>query len=328
MAEVLRYYRQWQRDPKTLHRIRLGLTVPQVATEGVFNRSSRFGTYARISRRNNNLVYSFSNHGAPPFAHERMITVTGTETEGRFCWVPDLDEARVVYTRGGSVYERRSHSDGRFTWGGESQIRNGATHPDIVCSRAFGDVFYSYYLSGNLYGKRKDPGSASAGSEFTLKDSGGSALLVQDDVHRVAVDTRDTYWLHCRIQGETSTSLWYSTDDGETWEREAGAVTGISSGAFPGIAAGHDGSLLAWAITGGNRISKTYRDAGDTAFGAVGIVADSSGELAVANGSISFTHSLENPDRWILACVVSGDTLPSDLWSSDAGSTVTVLLDH
>jgi hypothetical protein len=325
MPDVYFYLRQAQRKPKTLHRIRLGVVVPQAATEAVFNLSDPFGCYARLSRRNGNLVFSYSNHGTPPFAYERTATASGEATEGRFAWHPTTKRITLLYTEDGNVYQKTNDSDGFYLFSGRTLVKAGASHPDLVIGPV-GPVLITYYVAGALMGYRYELGETS-GSEFTLKDDTATDLVVEDDVHRIAIDRNGQFWLHVRIDGEADTSLWFS-NDAETWEREAGAVPGIPSGTFPGIAAGHDGSLLAWAVVS-NTLKRTYRDPGDTAFGAVTTVKDdAAADLGVSAASHSFALAWEDPERWVLAYTPSGGTtVPADRESSDAGATTTEIPD-
>lgn len=321
MPVVLRYLRGMQRAPKTGQRIRLSAQIESPATfGGVFNLAHPDGLYARAFTRQGNVWFTRSDRAQPPYDFERAATATGDCSEGVFAWDP-RGFVRLLFTKSTGapgVYEVRGYNYGN-SWTGGSQLRAGATHPDIVRDLEDGFLLRSYYRAGSLWGVHQSPGNLIPLAEFEMEDDGGSPLAVQDDSHRIAQDGKGIYWLHVRLG--VSTSLHFSSDRGQTWAPTDGGVSGITNGRRPGVAHMIEGGLVAWAVVGGNRIYRTFRGPGDTAWSTPAIVEDDSGELAVSDSVNSMADSPEAPGRLWLALFCAGETTPCDYWSRDTGSS-------
>jgi hypothetical protein len=313
---VLRYVRSTIRKPRTGQRVRLQATVPAVSDE-VFNLTSSFGNYARVSTINGNIRFAYS-HDPVPFSYEFEVTATNTGdcATGRFCWTP-RQRLHLTYYCPTETLERTSDDDGR-TWSGETTIFANARHPDIACSTE-GTILRAAHetATNKITCTRQYTGEAAAGSPFYLKNAAGADITIEDDSFRLCPDLRGWWWLHVRLAGGSATSLLFSTDDGETFAATAGAVTGISSGTHPGFAAGHDGTLWAWAYLGGE-VAMTRRYPGEVDWSSPVSVQDNLGaDLAVKDIPSSMALAWEGPKRLILATIYSTHVGPSDWWSSD-----------
>lgn len=321
MATVLRYVRTRQRQVKTGQRVRLNVTVNPVAVS-VFNRTSRFGNYARTTHSGGNLCIAYSPRPTPPFDGEFDVTNTADTSEGRFI-ITERQHLIAVYSRSGSVYERVSYDDGT-TWTGETLIAASRKHPDIASSPD-GLVMRGWWQSAAVPAlrlTRQYPGDASPSSPLDAFDADASANLdLSDNVFHLAGGVDGRWWLHCIKLGAANTTLHYSTDDGATWKATDGAVTGFTSGAHPGIVAGYDGTLYAWAVVSG-KLHLSRRFPGDTSWSAPAAVKDDAGaDLLVESVPMSLALAWEGPRRLVLATFIDGQTLPSDWWSADDGAT-------
>ena len=318
MAAVFRYARAQQRLPKTLQRVRLeGVTVP-TATSEVFNLTSVFGNYARASQRGGLVRFAYSHLPTPDFEFERSVSTSGGCSEPRFCFTP-RQTIVMLYACAGNLYERQSTDDGK-TWTGEALLVAAAKHPDIAADSS-GLILRAWYAGGLLTATRQYPGEAAAGASFTLKDGGAVNLAVQDDSFRLAPDVRGWWWLHVRIAAAGATSLWFSTDDGATFAPTSGAVSGITGGSHPGLAAGHDGTLWAWATVGGV-LRLTRRTSGEADWSSPATVLDqAAANLTVKDIPSSMALAWERPQRLILATIYSTHVGPSDWWSADCGGS-------
>lgn len=317
MPAVFRYVRSTIRIPRTNQRVRLSATVAP-SVNSVFNLTSPFGNYARVSARDGILRFAYSHLPTPPFEFEGNLTGIQDSREPRFAFTPQ-QTILLLYLRAGSIYERASTDDGRsFT--GETSITISASHPDISCDPN-GTILRAWYLSGAIQATRQYAGDPSAGGAFNLKDSSAADLAVIDDSFRLVPDMLGWWWLHVRIAAAGSTSLWYSTDDAATFSLTSGAVTGISGGTHPGMAAGYDGTLWAWAYSGGV-LKFTRRYPGEIDWTTPATVLDNTGaNLTVKDIPSSMALAWEGPKRLILATIYSTHIGPSDWWGSDDGQS-------
>lgn len=316
MPAVLRYARATIRKPRTGQRVRLQATVPADTPE-VFNLTSSFGNYARVTQTEGNIQFAYT-HDPVPFSYEHNITVTTTGDcdSPRFCWTP-RQRLHLVYHCPTGTRERTSDDDG-LTWSGEVVTFTNCKHPDITADDG-GTILRAAYdtATGKITATRQYPGEASASSPFFLKNSAGADLVVEDDSFRIGADQRGWWWLHVRLSGGGATSLLFSTDDGETFAITAGAVTGITGGTHPGMLAGHDGTLWAWAYLGGE-IAFTRRYPGEVDWSAPVSVQDNLGaDLTVKDLPSSMALAWEGPKRVVLATIYSTHVGVSDWWSGD-----------
>jgi hypothetical protein len=316
MPAVLRYVRSTLRKPRTNQRVRLSATVAP-APSSVFNLTSNFGNYARVSARDGILRFAYSHLPTPPFEFEGELTGIQQASEPRFCFTPQ-QTIILLYVRSGSVYDRVSTDDGK-SWTAETLYVLGGTHPDISAN-AEGTILRTWYFGGAIGAARLYAGEAVPSDTFNLKDSSLVDLIVADDSHRIVCDLRGVWWLHVRISAAAATSLWYSTDDGETWSPTSGAVTGITSGTHPGLTIGHDGTLWAWARVGtGIQFSRRYP--GDTAWSSPATVLDqAAATLTTKDIPSSMALAWEGPQRLLLATIYSTHVGPSDWFGASDGA--------
>lgn len=311
------YARTRIRQGRTGQRVRLGAVV-NAGTGSVFNLADRFGAYGRTSDRNGQPYFAWSNFGVPiPFEHDTAIAAPAC-TEPRFCW----DQRRSLLLTcldDTSVTVRRSDSDA-YDWNTPTEIFTGAAHPDVSADRA-GLILYAAYRSGALSIRRQYPGDSEPSLAFDADDDGGSPLVIEDSVFRIVADPRGFWHLHCLLDGETDTTLLTSTDDGASW---GAAVTGIASGTHPGLCVTPSGDLVAWAYAGGSGFL-TRRAPGDTSWSTPVEMEDDTSPLSFANQPFSITGAFEGAERLVLAAILSGDDLPTEMWSADAGQSWTAV---
>jgi hypothetical protein len=303
------------RRPATGQRSRLTATLNAASTGlEVFNLTSSFGEYARVSRTSgNNIQFSYSHFPTPPYEFTADATTSGGCSEGRFCWT-SARHLYLTYTRPAGVYERSSYDDGG-TWTSETSRFAGGSHGDIACDRQ-GLILRAAYVGGAISLTRQEAGDSAPGTAFNAKDSAGADLSVQNDSFRIVPSLSGWWWMHIRLTAGT-TILLYSTDAGATWTTTSGSVTGIASGTHPGICCGHDGTLYSWAYVAGK--GKIMRRApGDVDWSTPVTMKDSVGaDLALADAAFSLALAYEGPKRLILTAKISGESTVSDWWSAD-----------
>ena len=124
----------------------------------------------------------------------------------------------------------RSDDDGN-TWNSPFMAISGGTHPNIVSqdgqtlTAACVNVGTSTTPVFHIQARAQGPGDPALGTLFTLNDTSGAALHVADDSFGLAfaAEGPNRLALHVRIAGETSTSDWWSADNGRTWTRVLGS---------------------------------------------------------------------------------------------------------
>lgn len=318
---VLTYRRTFVRVPKRLQRVRLPAIAQVSPANGIFNLTNRFGEYARLSKRAGFLTLDYSSFGMPPYLYGNQITGTEMATEGRFTWNPER-HLIVLYTTDLGIQEVRSYDNGK-SWTGEEFVGLG-THGDIATDW-LGTLQRSYWDggTGQIQFSIENPGDTSPGPFSAISDFVPTPLLGTDDTFRIVGSREGRWWLHVRLQGEGSTSLWYTTDPtGNTWSRTDGAVGGITGGTHPGMTAGHDGSLFAFAYVAG-KIQVTHRFPGETAWSTPAVLkTDTGSDFAQSDSGFSAALSWNGTNRLILATQVAGETPASDWWSADFLATV------
>jgi hypothetical protein len=117
------------------------------------------------------------------------------------------------------VRERLSWDDGA-TWSDPTLAITNGTHPTISVSQN-GTILRAAYVAGAITATRTSPNSLTGGTPFNFKDNAGVDLVVADDCFHLVEGYRlDAPWLlHVLIDGDTDTSDWISSNDGETWTR-------------------------------------------------------------------------------------------------------------
>lgn len=323
MPVVLRYARSHVRVAKTLQRVRLaGVSVGGDGGE-VFNLTSSFGNYARASRRGGTIRFAYTPLPAPfSYEHETDVTTTGGCSEPRFAWTP-RQRLHLVYRCPEGTAERTSDDDG-LTWSGETLTFTACEHPDIT-GAAEGTLLRASWVpaSGKIQATRQYQGEVAASSPFFLKDAAAVDLVTEDDCFRLVADVRGWWWLHARLLAGGATSLLMSTDDGESFAVTSGAVTGITSGTHPGMAAGYDGTLWAWAYVAGVLVY-TRREAGAVDWTTPANVLDAAAaNLTTKDVPSSMALAWEGPGRVILATIYATHSSPSDWWAADGGASFT-----
>jgi hypothetical protein len=312
---------------RTGQRVRVNAPIvsPPASQSNVFNLTSRFGDYGRLSLRNGDLFFAYSGYGTPPFEFEAQVTGRGDVTEGQFLWAADR-KIVLIYAASDGITGGYSTDDGQ-TFAG------GGFNPGSHCACAAGPdgtmAFAVSQLGGMTVGLQP-PGDPDYPLLFpvgnTVVDAGLLPISFEDDGFRVCFDSRGWLWMHARILGSGQTDLLFSTDQEQTpgvmtWAPTSGAVPGITSGAHPGICPTTDGGLVAWAYVAG-ALKVTRRGPGDVDWSAPVNAKDAASvDLAVADAASSYAHAYEGPSRLILSTTIGGEATPSDWGSPDLGLT-------
>jgi hypothetical protein len=315
------------RVARTGQRVRLGpVTVTPVAATAsdVFNLTSRFGEYGRLTPVNNDLFFAYSHYPTPPFEFETQVTTSGQASAGRFAW----DSRRriwLLYQDGTSVLEFVSDDDG-LTWsnlGTPTSLLGAATTPDISLGWD-GTLLRAWqkFSNSRIQFTLQAPGDATPGAATDVSLPGSGPVTFAGDSFRFVCDQRGWWHLHARPSGAGTTRIYTSQDDGASWATTSGAVTGLASGTHPGMCVGHDGTLWAFCYLGGN-LKLSRRGPGDSAWSAFSTVQnDAAAALGVADAAASFAHAYEGLSRLLLACTRTGENQVSDSWTGDSGATV------
>ena len=120
----------------------------------------------------------------------------------------------------------RSGDDGD-TWEPPLMAIPGGTHPNIISqdgrtlAAACINVGTSTAPIFHIQARVQGPGDPALGTLFTFNDTSGAALHVADDSFGLAfaAEGPNRLALHVLIAGETSTSDWWSANDGHSWTR-------------------------------------------------------------------------------------------------------------
>lgn len=144
--------------------------------------------------------------------------------------------------------------------------------------------------------------------------TGGSA----DDHPKLTVDDR-TDRIFITFQRSGNACEVYSDDDGKTW---SGVYTIITGGTHPTNEKGNDGTIIRAAYvgaTGGPGVIKaTIQRPGDASPSALATFVDNTGaNISFQDDAFQLSQEADSGDRWLLSCMVTGDTSPSDWWSAD-----------
>ena len=184
---------------------------------------------------NGDVVYYRGKYVTPEAGWFSTNTVTafGDVTGARMAINPRDRSIVMIVARTAAgttnLWKLTSHSDGTDFDGGALFMSNAiAGTPWAERSGAMGISWFQYDSGTSGQGKQKAQykrmGSNSFGTTFTFKDSTSTDIAVADGGWSVVVPAHDSQqrltWTPV-IQGETSPSVWYSTDDGKTWLRSS-----------------------------------------------------------------------------------------------------------
>lgn len=126
---------------------------------------------------------------------------------------------------GSSVYLLESYDDGE-TYVSMSELFPGKPGPffhgykrdGLVLAACF-DYDSGSSGSGKIYGKTRAPGESSFGSEFTFKNTSGTAISFEDVQFSftLAPEGHDRLTMMATKAGGTGPTFFYSADEGNTW---------------------------------------------------------------------------------------------------------------
>lgn len=310
------YARTRVRRGRTGQRVRLSATVTAVIGGGPFNLTARqLGHFSRVSHRLGGPYYAHANYPTPPFEHDTLIAGAAMCTETRFAF----DSKRrilLICNDNGVITERASDDDGYSFNLSDVRFASGS-HPDISVDRQ-GMILRACYLAGALKITRQAPGDTSPSAAFNAKDTAGVDLSLTDSVFRLVYAPSNWLHLHCRLGAGAATTLMHSHDDAASFAISSGAVTGITSGTHPGMTAGDDGALWAYARLADGTGRITVRHSGDTSWATpVAMVDSASASLLFADQPFSIAAAHEGPARLVLSAIIAGESLVSEHWSAD-----------
>lgn len=125
----------------------------------------------------------------------------------------------LTYRKATNVVYQTSDDDGR-TWNESVTLAMASKHPHPV--EGDGDIAAIWFDSGHLAGVYKGKGDADFSSPFTFVDDTGTEITVVDDTFGVAFGKDGPgRWVGSWIlDGETSVSVWVSTDELRSWTRK------------------------------------------------------------------------------------------------------------
>jgi hypothetical protein len=125
---------------------------------------------------------------------------------------------------GDGIYEMWSEDEGD-TWSTPTMSIPSGQYPRS-CADIGGGILRAAYVPdtggvGVLKGTWQSPGDASPSAVFTFQKITGGDLRIKKTGFDLtpARDSGSRINLVCTVEGETSTSNWYSEDDGRTWTR-------------------------------------------------------------------------------------------------------------
>lgn len=206
--------------PIERQRVRLTGTVG-TATAGKrpFNTHASWGHYAEVWASSGCVWFRWAPVGSPPFSHTICAVDAGDAGHPRLA-IDERGTLSIVYTTGGAVNLIRSTDDG-LTWEGSPTVAFASgTYPTIALG-VDGGILIGARVGGELQIRRRAPGDTALGTAFVAKDDAAVNIgLADDSFHFSAAPEGPGRWLlHCRYSGESTTSTWWSADDGATWKR-------------------------------------------------------------------------------------------------------------
>ena len=179
----------------------------------------------------------------------------------------------------------------------------------------------AYHVAGAESGKIRHRRADLYLPPYTL--SGFATAGTADATPALAVEPGNRLWL-LWYDGTTAKQS-YSDDDGETWSTPTVAIAG---GKHPRIVVSRDGMILRAAYVSG-AIKMTRQEPGEAAAGAEFTVQKTTSgvlsNLAVSDAAFGLSFAPDNPGRLLLHYLPSGSTTTADAYSTDDGSTFTVV---
>ena len=127
---------------------------------------------------------------------------------------------------GAGVYLCESPGDDGQTWKAEILMIPSATHPALTQSTDGALLLLAAVASGSNFhvqGVYRASGDPSFSSVFTVVDASGAPLLVQNDSFGITHthDKASRWVLHILIASESTSSAWFSADEGRSFTRIA-----------------------------------------------------------------------------------------------------------
>ncbi|MDQ3833621.1 MAG: hypothetical protein M3315_08295 [Actinomycetota bacterium] len=271
------------------------------------------GAYHRALEQSGDLYYYLSDHATPPWDLTNVrVTANGSNSDPS---IAERFDGRLylVFTHSGDVYQTLSDQRGE-SWSTPTLILSGATKPRIA--EAEGTLLIVAQGS-SLVGTVQGQGDPNPSTSFTLADETGTPISVTGlhDITHMG-DPQGRWLLACVPSGESATVVFRGTDNGRTWRRLSGYAIG---GDRPRIAA-RDGYVLHTAVVGGT-LTGVYHSPGMDPSAPFSTQNQAGSALRLANVAYDISPSRDQQGRWVLTCVLEGDTKISELWSSDEGHT-------
>lgn len=134
---------------------------------------------------------------------------------------PTTRAVLVLWTgTGPHVYEALSNDDGE-SWEVPIVAFSGGSKPAIWVG-VDSSIMRGAVVGTHIELSYQAPGDMAPSAPFTMKDQTGATILVKNDTFGLSQETNDStlrWTAELSITGETATSTWESTDDGESWKR-------------------------------------------------------------------------------------------------------------
>jgi hypothetical protein len=203
--------------PKLRQRVRMDGAVGAPSTkEWPWNAHAPWGHYAETFVAAGCVWFRWCPVGTPPFAHTVCAVVASDATSPRMI-LDDRGTVTLVYEDGGAVYLTESWDDG-LSWSTPMSAFASGTWPTIAIGTD-GSVMIGARVGGELQIRRRAPGDTAFGTAFVAQDDASADLdLADDSFHLSQAPTGPGHWLlHCRRDGASDSTTWFSTDDAETF---------------------------------------------------------------------------------------------------------------
>lgn len=176
-----------------------------------------------------NIHWQYSNFALPSAG--TLITSVPVETGdakcGRFMRDPRTLRIYLIYERDAlGVYTKFSDDHGQ-SWSGETLLASAGMDASNHASHT-GELFevWAEYVSGSsgpmvAKGKTRGPGDSAWSATFTFKDSAGTNIQIADGGMSNVFMAHDGFnrivWTPIKY-GDTTPTVYFSTDNGRTWK--------------------------------------------------------------------------------------------------------------
>lgn len=168
------------------------------------------------------VVYFRSDYAVPPAGADKWAVIGVQVSPSGSCSAPHIERDHrgllyACYARAGGNKEVWSGDDGK-TWSSEVSFV-GTKWPRRAFNEQTGIVLRVGYDSGKLKGTIQQPGDASPGAVFTLKDDTGTDLAPVDGSFDLTSSKEAADRFMLAFKTGANMDEWFSGDDGQTWKK-------------------------------------------------------------------------------------------------------------